>query len=156
MADQSTEAAATAPGPRPCDQPCTKVIRLMTDQVVPANVGISIPPYTNIDGFRHINIFVRFSQKDAGEPPVDLGVIFAFGPGGEMGSRRYVNCEENVSPPQSTNFISVSGLNSWHGSPHNISSYNARFPVMAPFVEVFLYNQAPVERTVSVWAYLVS
>ena len=43
-----------------------------------------------------------------------------------------------------------------HGSPHNISSYLARFPVMGPFVEVFVYNRAAMARKVSVWGYLVS
>ncbi len=61
---------------------------------------------------RYLNVFVRFSQVAAGEPPVDLG---------------------------------------WHGTSHNVSSHVARFPVMGPFVEVFVYNQAPVKREVSVW-----
>ena len=65
----------------------------MTDHEVPPNVGISLPPYTNIDHYRYINIFVRFSQAAADEPPVDLGVIFAFDANGTMGARRYVNLE---------------------------------------------------------------
>ena len=128
----------------------------LTDHKVPANTGISVPPYTKIDGFRFLNVFVRFTQETASEPPVDLGVIFAFDKKGTMGARRYVNLEENVTSPQATNFISVSGSGAWHGSPHNISSYTARFPVMGPFVEVFVYNQAPTVRKVSVWSYLVS
>ena len=52
--------------------------------------------------------------------------------------------------------ISVSGDGTWHGSPHNISSYMIRLPIMGPFVQVFPFNRAPIERTVSVWAYLVS
>lgn len=140
----------------PCSSACTGVIRFMTDHPVPPSVGISIPPYTKIDGYRHINIFVRFTQKSAAEPPVDLGVIFAFDKRGEMGARRYVNLEANVPGPQSTNFIEVSGNGSWHGTPHNISSYLARFPVMGPFVQVFVYNRAAIKRRVSVWGYLVS
>jgi len=128
----------------------------MTDHEVPANVGISLPPYTSIDGYRYINIFVRFSQAAADEPPVDLGVIFAFDANGNMGSRRYVSLEQNVSSPQGTNFIEVSGRGSWHGSPHNISTYLARFPVMGPFVEVFVYNRAAIARKVTVWGYLAS
>lgn len=58
------------------------------------------------------------------------------------GARCYVNLEQNVASPQRTNFIAVSGEGSWHGSPHNISSYVARFPVMEPFGEVFIYNRA--------------
>ncbi|HET9789028.1 MAG TPA: hypothetical protein VFP47_17965 [Pyrinomonadaceae bacterium] len=147
---------STVPTQGPCNPACTKIVKLLTDHEVPPNVGISMPPYTNIDRYRYINIFVRFSQAAADEPPVDLGVIFAFDANGTMGARRYVNLEQNVSSPQSTNFIEVSGRGSWHGSPHNISSYLARFPVMGPFVEVFVYNRAAMARKVSVWAYLVS
>ncbi len=141
---------------RDCCYACTKVLKFMTDEDVPANVGISKPPYKNIDGYRYINIFVRFTQKEGDEPPVDLGVIFAFSAGGEMGARRYANLEENLPGPQSTNFIEVSGSGSWHGSQWKISSYMARFPVMGPYVQVFVYNRAAVKRKVSVWAYLVS
>ncbi|MFC1606376.1 hypothetical protein ACFL47_00275 [Candidatus Latescibacterota bacterium] len=139
-----------------CNPACTKTVKFMNNRVLPPSVGISLPPYTNIDGYRHINIFVQFSQTAADEPPVDLGVIFAFNTKGTMGARRYVNLEENLSGPQSTNFIEVSGRGSWHGSPHNISTYMVRLPVMGPYVEVFIYNRAPIKRTVSVWGYLVS
>ncbi len=140
----------------PCNPACTKIVKFMTDEKVPPNVGINIPPYLKIDGYRHINVFVQFSQKNSNEAPVDLGVVFAFDQGGKMGARRYVNLEENLSGPQSTDFIQVSGADSWHGSQWGISSYLARFPVMGPFAEVFVYNQAPIKRIVSVWAYLVS
>lgn len=142
--------------PGPCNPACTKIVKFMTDRELPPSVGTSLPPYTNIDGYRHINIFVQFTQAAADEPPVDLGVVFAFDAKGTMGARRYVNLDQNLSAPQSTNFIEVSGQGSWHGSPHNISSYLARFAVMGPFVEVFVYNRAPIKRTVSVWGYLVS
>jgi hypothetical protein len=128
----------------------------MTDHDLPASIGISLPPYTSVDGYRYINIYVQFPQAAANEPPVDLGVIFGFDANGALGARRYVNLEQNASGPQSTNFIEVSGQGSWHGNPQNISSYMARFPVMGPFVEVFVYNRAAIKRTVSVWAYLVS
>lgn len=141
---------------KPCVPACTKVVKFMTDHSIAANIGISLPPYTKISGYRHINIFVRFSQEEAAEPPVDLGVIFAFDSKGTMGARRYVNLEENVPGPQSTNFIEVSGHGTWHGSPHNISTYVARLPIMGPYVEVFVFNRAPVARKVSVWGYLVS
>ena len=139
-----------------CNPACTQIIKFMTNHELPPSVGISLPPYTSIEGFRHLNIFVRFTQAAADEPAVDLGVIFAFDAAGAMGARRYVNLEQNASGPQSTNFIEVSGRGAWHGSPHNISSYLARFPVMGPFVEVFVYNRAPFKRTVTVWGYLVS
>lgn len=144
------------PAAGPCNPACTSIVKFMTDRELPPSVGISLPPYTNVDGYRHLNLFVRFSQAAADEPPVDLGVIFAFDAAGTMGARRYANLEANLSGPQSTNFIEVSGRGSWHGSPHNISSYSARFPVLGPFVEVFVYNRAPIRRTVSVWGYLVS
>lgn len=128
----------------------------MTDEDVPDNVGISKPPYKNSDGYRHIHIFVRFTQKEGDELPVVLGVIFAFSTGGEMGARRHANLEENLPGPQTTNFIEVSGSASWHGSQWKISSYMARFPVMGPYGQVFVYNRAAVKIKVSVWAYLVS
>ena len=139
-----------------CQTACTHVIRFMTDVEVNPNVGVSIPGYDEVDGYRHLNLFVRFSQEKADEPPVDLGVVFAFDKQGTMGARRYVNLEENLPTPQSPSFIEVSGRNTWHGSPHNISTYIARLPVMGPFVEVFVYNRAPVKRKVSVWGYLVA
>jgi hypothetical protein len=147
---------ARKPTTGPCNPACTSVVKFMTDHELPPSVGISLPPYTKIDGYRYINIFVEFSQETGGEAPVDLGVIFAFDANGTLGSRRYVNLEENLSGPQSMNFIEVSGQGSWSGSPHNKSHYLARFPVMGPYIEVFVYNRAPITRKVSVWGYLVS
>jgi hypothetical protein len=144
------------PDQGPCNPACTKIVKFMTDHDLPASVGISIPPYTKIDGFRYINIFVKFNQDAADEAPVDLGVMFACDSKGVLAARRYVNLEENLSAPQSTHFIEVSGQGSWHGAPQNISTYVARFPVMGPFVQVFVYNRAPLQRKVSVWGYLVS
>lgn len=140
----------------PCNPACTSIVKFMTDYELPPSVGISLPPYTMIDGYRHINIFVQFTQLLSDEPPVDLGVTFAFDANGTMGARRYLNLEQNLGSPQSTDFIEVSGRGSWHGSPHNISSYLASFPVMGPYIEVFVYNRAPSKRKVSVWGYLVS
>jgi hypothetical protein len=139
-----------------CSQPCTRIVKFMTDKEVPANIGISLPPYTKVDGYRYINIFVRFDQQEADEEPVDLGFIFAFDEGGSMGARCYANLEANLPPRQSTNFIEISGKGTWHGSQWKTSSYVARMPVMGPFIQVFVYNRAPVKRMVSVWAYLVS
>ena len=139
--------------------PCvayTRVIKFMTDDVLQPDQGFSRGTYQASNGYRHINIFVQFSQRAADEPPVDLGVVFAFDKNGNMGARRYANLEFNLPNPQSTNFITVSGSNTWHGSQANISSYIARFAVMGPFINVFVYNRAPIERVVSVWGYLVS
>jgi hypothetical protein len=141
---------------RGCEHPCTKIVKFMTRQSIGANVGISEGAYTDIDGYRHINIFVSFTQKKSDEAPVDLGVMFAFDANGKLAARCYVNLEPNVPNPQGTNFIDVSGTGTWHGSPYNISRYVARFPVLGPFVQVFVYNRAPVKRTVDVWAYLVA
>ena len=131
----SVQQASSQQPPRECCPPHTTVIKFMTDHDVPPNVGISLPPYRNVDGHRFINFFVQFSQKDPAEKPVDLGFMFAFDANGTMGARRYVNLESNVAGPQPTNFIEVSGAGSWHGSPQNISSYTARSPVMGPWVQ---------------------
>ena len=140
--------------PRPtCPDRCADIIQFMTDNEIPANTGISIPPYRSVSGYKFLNVFVQFDQKAANEPPVDLGIIFAFDANGTMGSRRYVNLESNVAAPQQTNFIGVSGANSWHGA-QGISSYNVRIPVMGPFVQVFPFNNAPMARHVTIWGYV--
>jgi hypothetical protein len=46
----------TGPSPR-CSLACTKVVQFMADHEVPANVGISLPPYTAVGGYRHLNLF---------------------------------------------------------------------------------------------------
>ena len=79
--------------------------------------------------------------------------MFPFDESGTMHARRYVNLEENITTPQSINFIEVSDSGSWGGQQ---SSYIARIPVSDPFVEVFVYNRASIDRMVSVWAYLVA
>ncbi len=136
-----------------CPAACGRVIRFMTDHEIPASVGISTGSYRDVSGFDYLNVFVEFSQATASELPVDLGIMFAFDAAGRMGSRRYVNLESNVASPQQTNFISVSGANSWHGA-QGISSYTIRIPVMGPFAQVFVYNTSPFARRVSVWGYL--
>jgi hypothetical protein len=136
-----------------CSYPCTKVVRLLENQTVRANTGFSAAPYTEIDGFRFIHLYVQFPQEAFDEPPVDVGVSFAFDEGGTMHTRRYVNLEENLPAPQSIHFIEVSGSGSWGGQE---SSYIVRLPVMGPFIEVYVYNRAPIDRAVNVWAYLVA
>jgi hypothetical protein len=140
----------------PCNPACTNIIKFYTDKDIPANTGISQPPYNSVDGYRYINIFVKFTQEKGDEPPVDLGVIFALDANGTMGARHYVNLEANLAASQPVNMINVSGAGTWHGSPHNISSYVVRLPVMGPFVEVFPFNRAAVTRKISIWGYLVS
>jgi len=63
-----------------CDHPCTDVIELLTDHEVPANVGIRVPPLTPVDGFRHVHLYVEFTQKDPEEEPVDLAVFDPLAP----------------------------------------------------------------------------
>lgn len=140
----------------PCNLACTKTMKLMTEQEVPPGVGTGSPSHVSIDGYRFVNIFVEFTQNAPEEAPVDLGVVFSLDAKGGMMARRYVNLEENLAGPQSTSFIEVSGHGSWHGSPHNVSSYVARIPVMGPFMRVFVSNRAAVARKVTVGAYLVS
>ena len=152
----ATKESSKAININPCSHPCTKVIKFMTNRSVPANTGISIPPYQSCDGFSFINITLRFSQLAANEAPVDLGVIFAFDQNGDMGSRRYTNLENNVPAQQPINFIDVTGNNSWHGSPHNISTYTVRLPIMGPWVQVFPFNRHSLKRTVTIWGYLVA
>ena len=140
----------------PCSHPCTKIIKFMTNRSVPANTGISIPPYQSCDGYSFINITLRFNQLLATEAPVDLGVIFAYDANGDMGARKYTNLENNVAAQQATNMIDVSGSGSWHGNPHNISTYTVRIPIMGPFVLVFPFNKHTTKCAVTVWGYLVA
>jgi len=133
----------------------SNIVKFLTDINVPANTGISASPlYTHVDGHQYINIYVTFDQMTANEPPLNLGVIFALDASGAMGARRYVNLEANVPHLQGTNFIEISGREAWSGNPHNVSHYMARLPVMGPFVRILAYNNAAVDRKVSVWGYL--
>lgn len=119
-------------------------------------MGIRLGPFERVHGYRQINILVRFAQERVDEPPIDLGVAFAFSKNGTTGARRYVNLDEGLPSALGTSFITISGEGTWHGSETKKSSYVARFPVMGPYAQVFLYNRAPVDRTVTVWAYLVA
>ncbi len=150
------KATILQPATAPCQMACTKTVKFYTDKSIPANVGISSGVYTNVDGYRFINIFVEYSQLTATEKPVTLGTIFGFDTSGKLGARAYVNLEDNVPSPQKVNFISVDGQGTWHGSPHNKSSYCVRIPVMGPFIQVFVYNTDSNPRTASVWGYLSS
>ena len=151
------------PTPYPDSNLHTKNVKQFADDIKAATGGkLELVVHSNASLIKHPDIkrAVQTGQVPIGEFLVSVisneNAIFAFDSNGRMGARRYVNLELNLSGPQSTNFIEVSGRGSWHGSPHNISSYLARFPVMGPFIEVFVYNRAPTKRTVSVWGYLVS
>ncbi len=139
-----------------CQFACSKVIKFFTDKEIGPNMGISQPPYNEVDGYRYLNLFVQFNQESANELPVNLGVIFAFDGSGTLGSRRYVNLESNVPASQGVNFVDVSGAGTWHGSPHNRSTYTVRIPVMGPYVEVFPFNKHDKSRKVSIWGYLTT
>lgn len=132
----------------------TKVITFYDNHTIPAGIGISTGVYTNVDGYRFINIFVEFEQLAAGEKPVSLGVMFAFGSGGQQGSRRYFNFEQNFTGTANPQMITLSGEGSWHGAPHNKSSYTARLPVMGPYVQVFPFNHEAKDRKITIKAYL--
>jgi hypothetical protein len=134
----------------------TKTLTFYEGASIPANTGISSGTYTNVDGYRYINIFVEFEQTSATEEPVSLGVIFAFDAAGKYGSRRYFNFEENFTGTANPQMITLSGAGSWHGSPHNRSSYTARLPVMGPYVQVFPFNQEAKARKFSIVAYLTN
>jgi hypothetical protein len=134
--------------------PPSKVAKFMAARDVPPNSRLSVPPYQEVDGYRHANVFLRFSQEGADEEPMDLGVIFAFDADGTMGARRYVSVETNAPAPQTTHFIEVSGSGSWHGPDAKFSSFVARLPVMGPFMHVIAHNRAPYPRKASIWAYL--
>jgi hypothetical protein len=119
----------------------------MNDRNLAANTGTS-GVHTNIDGYRYINIYVKFTQQQNTDPSIVLGVTFSLDGTVAWQARRYVNMEENLSYPQALNYIEVNGIGPL--------SYIVRFPVMGPFVRIHIYNRASYERTVSVWAYLVA
>lgn len=147
--------AQIAAPPRQCGCPAlTKVITFYDNATIPGGIGISSGTYTRVDGFAYINIFVEFEQNGPDEDPVSLGVVFAFDSAGLGGSRRYFNFEQNFSGAAHPQMITLSGENSWHGSPHNKSSYTARLPVMGPYVQVFPFNQWAKDRKFSIRAYL--
>lgn len=142
---------------RPCK--CladTKVITFYDNHTIPASIGISTGVYTNVDGYRFINIFVEFDQLAADEKPVSLGVIFAFSSDGKQGSRRYFNFEQNFTGTANPQMITLSGEGSWHGTPHNKSSYTARLPVMGPYIQVFPFNHENRDRKITIKAYLTT
>lgn len=134
----------------------TKVITFYENHTIPAGIGISSGVYTNIDGYRFINIFVEFEQLAAHEKPVSLGVKFAFTSDGKQGSRRYFNFEQNFTGTAHPQMITLSGEGSWHGAPHNKSSYIARLPVMGPYVQVFPFNHEAKDRKITIKAYLTT
>jgi len=112
--------------------------------------------YTEVDGYRYINIFVEFEQEEASEEPVSLGVMFAFSTGGQVGSRRYFTFEENFEGEADPQMITLSGKNSWHGAQWKKSSYTARLPIMGPYVQVFPFNHEKKDRKISITAYITT
>ncbi len=132
----------------------SKTIAIYDGASIPANTGISTGIYTEVDGYRYVNIAVEFEQRAFDEEPVSLGVVFAYDQNGKWGSRRYVTYDENFSGSQNPRMITVSGKASWHGRPHNKSSYIARLPIMGPFLQVFPFNHHGEERTFSIVLYL--
>lgn len=132
----------------------TKAITIYNDQSIPANSGVSTGVYTEVDGFRYVNITVEFEQKTPNEEPVSLGVVFAHSQDGKWGSRRYFTFDQNFPGMADPQMITVTGKASWHGHPHDKSSYIARLPVMGPFLQVFPFNHHNEARKLSVVLYL--
>ncbi|MGD8969697.1 MAG: hypothetical protein PVI07_19505 [Anaerolineae bacterium] len=163
MPEYAVRPEAVVPGrfyPAPSEQcQCllkTKIVTFYEDYIIPGGIGVSSGVYTDVDGYRYINIFVEFEQQQAAEDPVSLGVIFAFSPGGKGGSRRYFTFEENFAGAADPQMITVTGKNSWHGAQHKKSSYTARLPIMGPYVQVFPFNHEEKDRKLSVIAYLTT
>lgn len=132
----------------------TKTITIYNDQSIPANSGISTGVYTEVDGYRYVNIAVEFEQKSPNEEPVSLGVVFAHSQNGKWGSRRYFTFDQNFFGMADPQMITVTGKASWHGHPHDKSSYIARLPIMGPFLQVFPFNHHNEARKLSVVLYL--
>lgn len=139
---------------RLCCKVSTNAVTIYDAHSIPANTGISTGVYTAVEGYRYVNIAVEFEQKTASEEPVSLGVMFAHSASGRMGARRYFTFDENFSGPADPQMITVTGKASWHGQPHNKSSYIARLPIMGPYVQVFPFNRHDEERKISIVLYL--
>lgn len=132
----------------------TATVVIYEDEAIPANTGISTGMYTDVDGYRYVNITVEFEQKTEAEAPVSLGVVFAHDSNGKWGARRYFNFDQNFAAPVHPQMITLSGEKSWHGHPHDKSTYIARLPVMAPFIQVFPVNHHDSPRQIDVVLYL--
>jgi hypothetical protein len=138
------------------DYPCTKVIKVYTDASIGPNTGMSAINYTNVDGYRYINIFVKYSQQNKDETPVNLSVMFAFDEARSMNAGHFVNLEPNLQTPAATHPIDVLGNGTYHGDQWKISSFVFRLPVVGPYIKIFVYNYFSSERKFSVWAYFVT
>jgi hypothetical protein len=153
------EPVKAEPIPLPLPGPChclaeTKIITFYENDTIPSGVGISRGNYISVEGYRYINITVEFEQVSATEKPVSLGVMFAYGSNGEVASRRYFNFEDNFTGDADPLMITLTGKNSWHGSPHNKSTYTARLPIMGPYLQVFPFNHETRARRITIKAYL--
>lgn len=135
----------------------TKIVKFMTDQVVPPAQGMSTGPYVEATGYRQLNLTVKWDQELPSEAPVGVNILFAYDAAGTMCSNSYINCTQATQPGQPTSKLIISGAgDNWHGSPHNISTYMVRVPVMAPYVQVFADNFTDKPHKITIWAYLES
>ena len=132
----------------------TKTIHIYENHTINANMGISTGTYTNVDGFRYVNIVCIFSQKNIDEEPVSLGVKFSLDERGKLSSRRYFTFEENFEAPADPQMITCTGAGSFHGTQQGISSYIIRLPIMGPYIQVFPFNHHDSARTINVSMYL--
>jgi hypothetical protein len=131
-----------------------KTLAIYENHIIPANTGISTGVYTEVDGYRYVNITVEFEQNTSTEAPVSLGVLFAHNSSGKWGSRRYFTYEQNFNSAPDPRMITLSGKGSWHGLQQKLSSYTARLPVMGPYIQVFPFNHHDDTRDISVVLYL--
>lgn len=131
-----------------------RTIKLIDNvEVGPVN-GINSWPITFIGGFRNITFFVKYDSKDITEPPIHFGLQFALDEERTMATRRLLNLEATQPIVQDPLFIDVA-CSSGNGEPAaTFATFAVRLPVMGPYVMVFITNDVPRERRVSVWAYL--
>lgn len=138
----------------PGTAPCSRTVTVYDGADIGADTGISTGSFIGVDGYRYANVFVEFEQNGPDEKPLSLGVVFAPDAGGAHGARRYFNFEDNFKGEADPRMITLSGKGSWHGSPHDKSSYVARLPVMGPYLQVFPYNHHVAPRKFTVVIYL--
>jgi hypothetical protein len=136
-----------------CNFACTEIFKFVDNAQVPPQGGIG-NPFFLIDGYRYINIMVKYSGKAGDTSGVEISVAFSLTPNNEMSSDRYITLEENVADPKETSLLVVSGKNTAKGD--GTGSYIVRIPVMGKYIAVVAFNHSASEKNVSVWGYGVS
>ncbi len=137
------------------DAVSTRILRLMVETEVPGRSEISVPPCNETNGFRTVNLFVRYTHEHPQEPPIDLRVEYAYDEKGLMKSSHWCAPAENGTGDMTARRLEFGGPPS-PGTPDAQSSFIVRLPVMGPYIEVYAINRASANRKVSVWAYLTT